>query len=42
MRTCAQAEEALLGQVRTGDPQAEDVREALESLLDELLATLAT
>lgn len=40
MKSCAQAEQSLLGQVRTGDPHAEEVREALESLLDGLLATL--
>ena len=40
MRTCAQAEESVLRQVITEDPQEEEIREALESLLDGLLATL--
>ena len=40
MRTCAQAEESIVRHVMTEDPQAEEVREALETLLDVLLATL--
>ena len=40
MKTCAQAEESVLRQVIAEDPQEEDVREALDSLLNSLLATL--